>query len=190
MVLMRALSLSILLLLPGCKLPDVNLATPKPIEMNLNMRLDVYQYSGDAPSDKETAKEQANLAERQRNRSEEIQTLKNNRLVGENHLGLLQTRDLPAGKWGEYVKKTVEEENADRLSLMRKEAEKTERSLNLVQAEQWKLRSEKAFKGEFIELPDTKPETYRWVQAEGPVQKIAPAEKPTSPVPAIPLTAP
>jgi hypothetical protein len=96
--------------------------------------------------------------------------------VGENHLGHLHIRELPAGKWGDYVKKTVDEENTDRTSLMRSQAEKNQRSLSEVQNEQWKLRIEKAFKGEFIEVPSDTGDSYKWIQAEGPKEK---AEAPT-----------
>jgi hypothetical protein len=164
-------ALSTLLLLASCKLPDVNLATPKPLEVNLNMRLDVYQYSGDPPKDAAVEKGAADAVERQRDRAAEVQTLKNNRLVGENHLGLLQVRELPAGSWGDYVKKTVEAENEDRAALMRREAERTQRSLGEVQSDQWKLRMEKAFKGEYIEVPGDSGDSYKWIQAEGPKEK-------------------
>jgi hypothetical protein len=161
----------LLVALNACKLPDVNLATPEPIEVNLNMRLDVYQYTGDEPKDKEAQKTVAEANERKRNRMAEVQTLKDNRLVGENHLGLLQVKELPAGKWGEYVKKTVDEENEDRNTLMRNEAETQQKTLTEVQTEQWKLRLEKAYKGEFIEAPNETGSGYKWIQAEGPKLK-------------------
>jgi len=159
------------LLLPSCKIPDINLATPKPIEVNLNMRLDVYQYSGDEPKDKEQQKTLAETVERQRNRATEIQTIKNNRFIGEDHRGLLQLREVPAGDWGDYVKRVVETENEDRTLLMRSEATKTNRALNEVQTEQWRLRIDKAFKGEWIEIPGDKEGSYKWVQAMGPKEK-------------------
>lgn len=158
-------------LLTACKLPDVNLATPKPIEVNLNMRLDVYQYSGDQPKDKEQEKSLAEATDRQRNRLQEIQTIKNNRFVGEDHRGLLQLRDVPAGDWGDYVKRTVEAENNDRTTLMRNEAKTANRELHEVQSDQWKLRIEKAFKGEWIEVPGDKENTFKWIQSTGPKEK-------------------
>lgn len=165
----------ILVLLPGllaaCHLPDINLATPKPIEVNLNMRLDVYQYTGDAPKPNEQVKTLAEAMERQRNRLEEVQTVKNNRFVGEGHRGQLELREAPAGEWGEYVKRTVQAENEDRMLLMRNEAQKSNRTLNEVQTEQWKLRIEKAFKGEYIEVPGDKEGTFKWIQATGPKTK-------------------
>jgi hypothetical protein len=86
------------LTLTACKqLPAIPLTTPKPLEVNLNMRLDVYQYRGDEPLDKEAKKGASEATERMRNRMAEVQTLKNNHLVGEDHRGLLQVREVPAG---------------------------------------------------------------------------------------------
>ena len=158
-------------LLTSCKLPDVNLSTPKPLEVNLNMRLDVYQYTGDKPKDTEQAKTLAEAVDRQRNRLQEMQTIKNNRFVGEDHRGLLQLRDVPSGEWGDYVKRSVEAENEDRTLMMRNEAATTNRALHEVQAEQWKLRIDKAFKGEYIEVPGDKDGTFKWIQATGPKEK-------------------
>lgn len=164
--------------LSGCKLPDVNIATPKPIEVNLNMRLDVYQFSGDAPKDSEKAKTVAEANERMRNRQSEVQEMKNNRLVGEDHRGLLHLREVPGGKWGDRVKQAVQEENDDRTLLMRNEAEKSNRTLIEVQTEQWKLRTDKAFKGEYIEIAGDKPGTFTWIQATGPKEKEKEKETP------------
>jgi hypothetical protein len=155
----------------ACKLPDINLATPEPVEVNLNMRLAVYQFSGDAPKDKEKAKTLAEAHDRMRNRQSEVQELKNNRLVGEDHRGLLYLREVPGGKWGERAKAAVQEENDDRLLLMRREAEKKNRTLNEIQQEQWRLRSSKAYKGEWIEIAGEKEGTFQWIQALGPKEK-------------------
>jgi hypothetical protein len=54
---------------------------------------------------------------------------------------------------------------------MRDQAQKSNRTLIEVQQEQWKLRSAKAFKGEWIEIAGEKEGTYKWVQAEGPKEK-------------------
>jgi len=162
---------TLLLTLSSCKLPDVNLATPKPIEVNLNMRLDVYQFSGDAPKDTEKAKTLAEASERMRNRSSEIQELKNNRILGEDHRGLVHLREVPGGKWGDRVKQVVVEENDDRMLVMRDQAQKSNRTLMEVQQEQWKLRTARAYKGEWIEVAGEKEGTFKWVQADGPVEK-------------------
>lgn len=161
-----------LVCVPGCKtLPEIPLTTPKPIEVNLNMRLDIYQYRGDEPQDKEAARSLAETVQRQRNRMEEIQTLKNNRFVGEDHRGLLALREVPAGDWGDYVKRTVDAENEDRTLLMRNQAKENNKALHEIQEAQWKIRIDKAYKGEWIEVPGDKPATFKWVQAEGPKEK-------------------
>lgn len=189
------LALASLVVLAGCKtFPAIPLTTPKPLEVNLNMRLDVYQYRGDEPQNTEVVKTIDEATQRQRNRMEEIQTIKNNRFIGEDHRGLLQLREVPAGDWGAYVKRTIDAENEDRTLLMRNQAKETNKSLNEIQNEQWKLRVEKAFKGEWIEVPGASSGSYKWVKADGPTDKandptdIAPLPvvekkdaKPTSP---------
>ncbi len=156
----------------GCKtLPAVPLTTPEPLKVDLNMRLDVYQYRGDEPGDKEEIRSVGEAVERQRNRMAEIQELKNNRVVGEDHRGLLQLRQTPAGEWGDYVKRTVEEENTDRMLLMRHEAKESNRPLHEVQTEAWRLRADQAFKGEWIEVAGKTEGTFEWVQAAGPQGK-------------------
>ena len=152
-----ALSLTV----TGCKtFPEIPLTTPKPLEINLNMRLDVYQYRGDEPKDKEVVKTLGEASQRQRNRMEEIQTIKNNRFIGEDHRALLQLREAPAGDWGDYVKRTIDAENEDRTLLMRNQAKETNNALHEIQAEQWKLRIDKAFKGEWIEIPGDSPNSF------------------------------
>jgi len=157
------------LLLPSCSLPPVNLSTPDPIKVDVTMRLDVYQYKGDEPGTANAAQvSYEDAVVRQRNRMAEIQTLKDNRLIGEEHRGLLYLREKPAGDWGNYVERTVNAENEDRTTLMRYMAKESNRALHQVQEEQWKLRTEKAYKDEWVELPGDKPNSYQWVQSDGP----------------------
>lgn len=164
----RSLSACGLALLASCKqLPEIPITTPEPLEVNLNMRLDIYQYRGDEPADKEAAKTVSEAMTRQRNRMEEIQTLKNNRFVGEDHRGLLALREVPAGDWGDYVKRTVNNENEDRGQLMRNQAKEQDKALHEIQEMQWKLRADRAFKGEWIEIAGDKPGMFKWAQAEG-----------------------
>ena len=162
-------SLVILLGLPACKSFKVDLASPDPIKVDVNMRLDVYQYKGDEPGKKDEAEvgyEEA--VQRQRNRMGEIQKLKDNRFVGEDHRGLLHLREKPAGDWGDYVERTVNQENDDRTILMRHEAKESNRALHEVQDEQWKRRTTASYAGEWVELPGDKPNTYKWAQSTGP----------------------
>ena len=106
-----------------------------------------------------------------------VQEIKDNRFIGEDHRGLLNLRNKPAGDWGNYVEKTIKEENEDRMILMRHEAKEKNRALHEVQEEQWRHRTDKAFKGEWVELPGDKPDTFKWVQATGPKPKASAPEK-------------
>lgn len=158
----------------SCQSFKVDLQSPEPIKVDVNMRLDVYQYKGDEP-DKPDA-EQARFDEAQkrvRNRMAEIQTFKDNGFVGEDHRGLLHLREKPAGEWGDYVEKRVNEENDDRNLLIRHEAKASNRAMHEVQEEYWKNRISLAYHGEWVEVPGDKPKTFKWVRAEGPRQKPA-----------------
>ena len=153
--------------LAACKtLPQVPITTPKPLEVNLNMRLDVYQYRGDEPQDKEALKNVSEATERMRNRMAEIETLRNNQLVSEDHRGLLQIREVPSGDWGVQVKKAVAAENEDRMLLMRQKAKEGNRPLHEIEDEQWHLRSEQADPGDWIEVPGPTPGSFKWKRVE------------------------
>ncbi|CAN5835048.1 hypothetical protein BH11VER1_BH11VER1_05070 [soil metagenome] len=168
----------------ACKSFKVNLSSPDPIKVDVNMRLDVYQYKGDEPGKADAAQiSYEEAVARQRNRMAEVQKLKDNRLVGEDHRGLLHLREKPGGEWGTYVERTVSTENEDRTLLMRHAAQEGNRALHEVQDEQWKLRTDKAFKGEWIEVPDEKDKSYKWIQAMGPkpkkeIEAVKPEEVP------------
>jgi len=179
----RIPSLTLLLacgLLAACKqMPEVPITTPKPLEVNLNMRLDVYQYRGDEPADKEAGKALDEANNRMCNRMAEIFNFKANELVGENHRGLLDIRQVPAGKWGEDVKKQVSAENEDRMLLMRQKAKDSGRALQEVQDEQWKIRTRQANAKEWIEVPGKNPGTFQWIRAgETTSEPEKPAEEP------------
>ncbi len=159
-------------LLTSCESFKVNLSSPEPIKVDVSMRLDVYQYKGDEPGKKDDAEVSYEEAlQRQRNRMAEVQKLKDNRFVGEDHRGLLHLREKPAGDWGDYVERTVNMENEDRTLLMRREAKDSNRALHEVQDEQWKRRTTASYPGEWVELPGENASTYRWVQSEGPRSK-------------------
>jgi uncharacterized protein YdbL (DUF1318 family) len=156
-------------ILGGCKAPTVNLSTSDPIKVDINMRLDVYQYS--SPTTKKLATPQPTPAaqtpeSRRRNRMADIQQFKNERIVGEGHDGLLTILKKPEGEYGDYVRVTVEEENADRMQLMKSLAENQKTSLPEIQSKQAELWRNRSFKGEWIETqqPDG---SWKWVQKEG-----------------------
>lgn len=179
-----AAALGVLLCCSACRqLPEIPLTTPKPLEVNLNMRLDIYQYRGDEPQDKEAAKNAGEATLRLRNRMQEIQTLKNNQLVGEDHRGLLLIREVPAGDWGPQMKKTVAAENEDRMLLMRQKAKESNRPLHEIEAEQWRLRTQQANTGEWIEVPGASPGSFQWKRAGAETNPPAATSTTTTPQP-------
>ena len=155
----------------GCSGPTVRVETPEPLAVDINMRVDIYQHDGPATDALRQAVPGESLGaieQRRRDRMEEIQTLKNNRLIGENHDGLLTIRSLPPGKYGRYVRETVEAENADRMAEMKARAESEQTPLADVQRNLANLWRERSFPGEWIEVPAADG-SWTWVQkAESP----------------------
>lgn len=156
----------LLFALAGCSGIGVNLTTAEPLNVNVNVKLDVYQHA-DTTVQKKVAAASADLPldaqTRRRNRMGEVQKLKNSRTVGENHLGLLVIRDMPPGEYGDYTKETVDAENNDRTTIMQQIAKKANVPLAQVQEQEATLAAKRAFSGEWIE--QAKPDgTYEWVQ--------------------------
>lgn len=161
------LGMALLALLPSsCLTPfNVNVKTPEPIKVDLSMDVHVYQHAAD--SKKEDLKAAADFREamdNRRNRMAEIQELKNNRIVGESHSGLLSIRNRPAGDYGDYVEKTIAAENSDRETLMNHEAKEKNVSIDKIRDEQWQHWQRKSFPGEWIEVADGS--SYRWEQKQ------------------------
>jgi len=173
--------LSLVTVCVSCGRPfDVNVATDEPIRVDVNMDVHVYQHGKDSPEEKAKRENYKTVLERHRNRMEEVQKLKNNRLVGEDYQGLLSVRNLPAGEYGLYVKKTVDEENKDRNFLMKAEAEEKSTSIGEVKQSQWRHWQRKSFPGEWIQFEGDEPGTYRWEQKAG-AEKVGSGESESSP---------
>jgi hypothetical protein len=151
-----AISCGFLLAFAGCSGVGVDLTTKQPINVDINMKLDVYQHS-DASAQKKIVTAPAELPVdvqvRRKNRMGEIQVLKNSRAIGENHLGLLEIREAAPGEYGDYTRKTVDEENKDRMLIMEDVAKKQNLPLEKVQAQHADLANKQAFNGEWIEQP-------------------------------------
>ena len=153
--------------LVGCTKPiDINVAAEEPIKVDVSMDVHVYQHGGAEPDDaKEARKTYKDTMARKRDRMAEVQTLKDNRLVGESIEGILSIRNLPAGEYGTYVKKTVDAENDDRNFLIAYEAEQKSKPIAEVRREQWRHAQRKSFPGEWIQVQsETEPGTFRWIQ--------------------------
>lgn len=155
-------------LLAGCKAPTVHLATPEPIVVDVNMRVDIYQRGGavsGAPKPLPDTGDVPAADARRRSRMGDIQAFKNSRLVGENHLGSLVVLEQPEGSYGRYVARVVAEENADRAVIMRQLAAERSMSLEDVQRQQGDLWRNRSFSGEWVEAPEDNGR-WRWVQKE------------------------
>lgn len=148
----------------GCKAPTFNLSTPDPIVVDINMRVDVYERGAGSAAQRPSPSADTPAADaRRRSRMGDIQTFKNSRLVGEGRDGLLVVLNRPEGSYGVYVEKTVAEENADRLVIMRQLAAERKMSVSEVQAQQGELWRNRSFSGEWIEVQQDN-NTWRWVQ--------------------------
>jgi len=148
----------------GCQGPTVSLSTPEPIVVDINMRVDVYERGAGSAAQRPSPSADTPAADaRRRSRMGDIQTFKNSRLIGEGRDGLLVVLNRPEGSYGAYLEKTVAEENADRLVIMRQLAVERKMSIADVQAQQGELWRNRSFSGEWIELQQDN-NTWRWVQ--------------------------
>jgi len=158
----------------ACSGPTVRLSTPKPLAVDITMRVDIYQH---APAAGQTADQSAGEGPevRRRARMAEIQTLKNSRLVGENRRGLLTVLETPPGEYGTYVQRTAAAENADRTALMNARAAAQREPLSRVEAEEARLWRERSFPGEWTEIqePDG---VWRWRQKQA--EQAPPSSQP------------
>lgn len=166
------------LILGGCSTPSINLATNEPIKVDITMRVDVHQFqetgsptqvTGATAQASPTPQAVANGAtreERRKNRQADIQVFKNSRLIGEGRNGLLVVLDEPEGDYGDYLRRTVERENSDRMEDMKQLSEKEKRPLSEIQIQQAALWINRSFKGEWIENQKTD-RTYEWIQKAG-----------------------
>ena len=152
--------------LAGCRGFPVNVATPKPLEVDVTLRVDIYQHEGGKPGAAgatDTAPGTSDEETRRRGRMAQIQSFKNSRLVGEDHTGRLQVIERPSGAYGTFLEQTVAAENADRDTLMRAEAATRHVSLAAVESERAQQWRERSFPGEWIEERPVNG-TWQWVQ--------------------------
>lgn len=162
------------LFVAGCQTPTVNLSTAQPIKVDIDMRLDVYEHSNAKPGvTPAAAGAKPGIATstpetRRNNRMADIQQFKNSQIVGEDHNGLVAIVKPQDGEFGEYVRKTVDAENADRMELMNTMAEQQKISLPAVQQQQGVLWYNRSFKGEMVQVRDpAQDNTWKWVAKEG-----------------------
>ncbi len=159
-----AAALLVLVAFTGCKTIGVDLGTQQPLKVDIAMKLDVYQH-GDGTGAKKTSAPAVDVVTTRRNRLAEVQALKDQRIVGENHAGYLEARNLPPGKFGEYVRQSVDDENADRARLIERLAKERNLTVAAAESQQAEIFRKSAFKGEWIEVPDAEGK-FAWKQKE------------------------
>ncbi|HSI14143.1 MAG TPA: DUF1318 domain-containing protein [Chthoniobacter sp.] len=152
-------------LLTACKSIPIDLGTRESVKVDLTMKVDVYQHSDPGTVKKSTPPPPADIPLSRRNRMAEIQTLKNSRLIGENHAGYLEMRTTPPGEYGDYVRATIDAENSDRARLIEKLAKEKHGTVSEAERTQAELFRTNAFPGEWIEVPDAGGK-YTWKQKE------------------------
>jgi uncharacterized protein YdbL (DUF1318 family) len=133
--------------------------------------------TGEAPEPKasqfgSTAVEQAIVGRRLR--AAEIQGLKNNRIVGENHSGYLSIIDLPPGQYGQYAQRLVEAENKDRRTIYVDQAAQLNATLEQIEAASAKVIYDRSFKGEWVE----ESRDGKWSWAQKTTDRTEPAASP------------
>lgn len=162
----RALLALALAGLAGCKSIPIDVGTTEPVKVDISMKVDVYQHADPGATKKVVVQPPpADVAKSRRSRMAEIQILKNSRIVGENHAGYLEVRNSPPGEYGDYVRSTVDAENADRARLIEKLAKEKGLPVVDVEKQQAELFRKDAFVGEWIEVPDAEGK-FAWKQKQ------------------------
>jgi hypothetical protein len=91
------------------------------------------------------------------------------------------------------MKKTVAAENEDRMLLMRQKAKESNRALHEIEGEQWRLRTQQANTGEWIEIPGAAPGSFQWKRAGAetdPAATTTTSETPAKPTDTTPPATP
>src|SRR5262245_28272605 len=136
-----ARAVALVSVLAGCGGFPIHVSTTRPIQVDVNMRVEIVQRKVETTGDVQPATPTADTGTsdeeiRRRERMGQIQSFKNSRIVGENRNGLLTIMRLPQGEFGKQVQQAVEAENADRTTLMKTEATERRVPLATVEAEQ------------------------------------------------------
>ena len=135
--------------LSGCS-PTINLATPEPVKVDVNVRLDVYQKTAATKvNDEQSSLE---IAANRRQRSGEIQQLKNDGVIGEDRDGYPTLRRTPTDpKYLAYAQGVIAAETSDRSFLYLANAQAQNKPLELIEREYAQLWNDRAFPGEWVQ---------------------------------------
>ncbi len=160
---MKRLFLLPVFLLCGCT-PTVHVSVPKPVVIDVNMKVDVTtRDEGTTTTSKAAPQPAANgngPAETHTQLMGEVQGLKNSSLIGEGKDGYLAIRTTPTGKlptgedYGAYVNRIVSQENEARKAINMQTASKEGVPLSTVETESAERWRNAAFAGEWVQMPD------------------------------------
>jgi uncharacterized protein len=152
-----ALLLTGALFLTACS-PTIKVSTPEAVKLDVKMTVDVYSKSD--PRARKDEDEQMQAAITRRNQQSEIQTLKNDRVAGENREGYLALHQPPADpKYLEYARKLISSENNSRAVIYLAAAQREGKPMEMLQHDYAQLWRDRSFPGEWIQKDDG-----TWVQ--------------------------
>lgn len=149
-----------LLALASCA-PTVNLTTPEPVKIDVNMKVDVVTHQGEnqkaAEANADKAKTASTPQEGRRLRMQEIQTVKNDLKVGEGNDGLLHVVETPPDKeYASYIERIVSEENADRTAVFKQQAAVENKPVSVIAKDFANRAKQSSFSGEWVQNKDGK----------------------------------
>lgn len=143
--------------LAGCA--SVRLDTPEPVKIDVNMKVDVYNH--DAPDKKPKGESAPGSGAdktpelRRKERMAEVQSLKNDHIVGEGKDGLLSVVKPPAeASYKDYAQKIVDEDNADRKQIFEADAAASKKPVTAITADFARRAREGSYPGEWIQKDD------------------------------------
>lgn len=131
--------------LMGCA-PTVQITTPKPLKVDVTMKVDVYQRDVVGTTQRKLSDEETQALRRRDNRSGEIWAMKNDGVAIEGEHGYLEAKTL-SGWDPNYVNRLVTEENHDRHILYEREAIESARPLSEIEAEAGRRLREQTYGG-------------------------------------------
>lgn len=146
------LTISGLSLLFSACTPTVRIATPEPVKIDINARVDVVSKEDQSAKAKTNQPTEVDLARQRYERLGEIQGLKNAHVIGESNIGYLHIVNMPSdAKYADFAKKVVDEENNDRRLLYAINAQKQGEPLSRIERENASEFSHNAYPGEWIQ---------------------------------------
>lgn len=144
-----------LLLFSGCA-PKVQLVTPEPVKVDVNMKVELTSRQATAQAGP-VATSGPSDETRRRHRVSEVNNLLYRGVAGIDHKGMLVQRPLgPSDSDADYISKTISAENDDRLKLISQEVEKSGKSAEQVRNEFTRRIHDGVAPGTWIEVQDDK----------------------------------